>query len=487
MHLVLVGLSHHEAPIDVRERLNCAPHALSAALQHLLTLPNVREGVVLSTCNRMEVYAVVEGQRVEDAYRALTHHLAGFHQVPESLFGARLFHRAEGEAASHLLRVAGGLDSLVLGEPQILGQVREAMSVAQAAQSCGPVLSKLFGQALATGKRVRSETGLGRGGFSIGHAAVSLAQRILDDFSRARVLILGAGKMSYVTAAHLKRSGVQFVVVANRTHDKAVALAERLGGQAIHYDSFLDEMTRADIVIASTSAPHPIVRRAMLAPVMKKRRGKPLFLIDIALPRDIDPDVNELDNVYLRNIDDLQEIVEQQAQGRAGEIGAAERIVLEETSAFVAWLKARGAVPVIAQLRSHLDAMTKARLDILRARLGPLNDRQWQEIETQFRAHNDQVALAPTRRLKRAASETNGTDGGTEYDLMEATRELFGLQAEEGGEAKDTVQSVMPSLPSPTADVSGHEEPPRSGGFAFAPAAPVEVTGKPARHNERTP
>ena len=414
----------------MRERLNCAPHALAPALRHLNACPGVREGVILSTCNRMEVYAVVEGQTVDHAYRSLTRHLAAFHEVPESLFAPRLFHLSEGEAASHLLRVACGLDSLVLGEAQILGQVKEALRVAQTAQSCGPVLSKLFAQALATGKRARAETGLGRGGFSIGHAAVSLAQRILDDFSRARVLILGAGKMSYVTAAHLKRSGVQFVVVANRTHDKAVALAERLGGTAIHYDTFLDEMTRADIVIASTSAPHPIVRRAMLAPVMKKRKGKPLFLIDIALPRDIDPDVNDLDNVYLRNIDDLQEIVEQQAQSRAGEASAAERIVSEETAAFLTWLKARGAVPVIAQLRSHFDAKAQERLEILRSRLGPVSDRQWQEIETQMRALADQLALEPTRSLKRALSAPDSGTNAAGYDLMDATRALFGLETE---------------------------------------------------------
>ena len=371
MHLVLVGLSHHEAPIEVRERLNCAPHVLGSALSHLAGCPGVREGIILSTCNRMEVYAAVEGNRVQDAYETLTRHLAAYHQVPAAVFASRLFHKAEGDAAAHLLRVASGLDSLVVGEPQILGQVKDALRTAQSVHSSGPTLSKLFSHALTTGKRARSETGLGRGGFSIGHAAVSLAQRILDDFSQARVLILGAGKMSELTAAYLKRSGVQFVVVANRTHEKAVSMAQRLGGQAIHYDQFLDEMTRADIVIASTAAPHPIVRRDMLTSVMRKRRGKPLFLIDIALPRDIDPDVNTLDNVYLRNIDDLQEIVEQQAQGRVSEAGAAEQIVIEETAVFMHWLRSREAVPVISRLRSHLDAVTQARLEILRAKLAP--------------------------------------------------------------------------------------------------------------------
>lgn len=435
MHLVLVGISHHEAPIELRERLNCAPSTLNSALAHLAACPGVAEGVILSTCNRMEVYAAIHGANVEDAYRALTHHLAQFHQIPEAAFAARLYCKSEAEAGAHLLRVAGGLDSLVLGEPQILGQVRDALKSAQSAQSSGPLVSKLFTFALEVGKRIRTETGIGKGGFSIGHAAVGLAQRILDDFSRARVLILGAGKMSEVTAAHLKRSGVQFVVVANRTYDKAVTLAQRLGGQAIQYDQFLDEMTRADIVIASTAAPHPILRREMLAPVMKKRRGKPLFLIDIALPRDIDPDVNGLENVYLRNIDDLQEYMAQDTRARASEVAAAEQIIASESVAFMSWLRQREAVPVIARLRSHLEDMTQERLNILRSRLGDITPRDWQIIETQMRALMDQAALEPTRRLKRAMQEARSETGTpAQYDLLEATRELFGLGEEDAEE-----------------------------------------------------
>ena len=451
MHLVLVGISHHEAPIELRERLNCAPSTLEGALAHLAACPGVAEGVILSTCNRMEVYAAVKGAHVEEAFRALTHHLALFHQIPEAAFAARLYCKAEAEAGAHLLRVAGGLDSLVLGEPQILGQVRTALKSAQAAQTSGPLLSKLFTFALEVGKRIRTETGVGKGGFSIGHAAVGLAQRILDDFSRARVLILGAGKMSEVTAAHLKRSGVPFVVVANRTFDKAVSLAQKLGGQAIQYDQFLDEMIRADIVIASTAAPHPILRREMLAPVMKKRRGKPLFLIDIALPRDIDPDVKSLDNVYLRNIDDLQEYMAQDSRARGSEVEAAEQIISSEIVVFMSWLRQREAVPVISRLRSYLDDLTQERLNILRARLGDVTPRDWQIIETQMRALMDQAALEPTRRLKRAMQEADRETSPPQYDLLEATRELFGLDEEEkekrrrGEEEREETQSKIPN------------------------------------------
>ncbi len=478
MHLVLVGISHHEAPIELRERLNCAPHTLHDALAHLSACPGVTEGVILSTCNRMEVYAAVHGSSVEEAYRALTHHLARFHQIPEAAFAARLYCKSEAEAGAHLLRVAGGLDSLVLGEPQILGQVKAALKSAQTAQSSGPLVSKLFTFALEVGKRIRTETGIGKGGFSIGHAAVGLAQRILDDFSRARVLILGAGKMSEVTAAHLKRSGVQFVVVANRTYDKAVTLAQRLGGQAIQYDQFLDEMVRADIVIASTAAPHPILRREMLAPVMKKRRGKPLFLIDIALPRDIDPDVNGLENVYLRNIDDLQEYMAQDTRARSSEVAAAEQIITAEIAAFMSWLRQREAVPVIARLRSHLEDMTQERLNILRSRLGDINPRDWQIIETQMRALMDQVALEPTRRLKRAMQEANAETGASpQYDLLEATTELFGLEERKGEKEKrrkgeeegEEAELPTPNTQHPTPDSSFILHP---SSFATAEALP---------------
>ena len=216
----------------MREQLSCSDANLPRALAGLSACPGVSEGILLSTCNRMEIYAVVEGVDVPAAHRALEQFLARFHNVAPAVFAPYLFHKAENEAITHLLRVASGLDSLVLGEAQILGQVKTALRAASDARCVGPTLNKMFTQALSTGKRVRSETGLSKGGFSIGHAAVGLASRILDDFSRARVLILGAGKMSELTARHLKQQGVQFVLVANRTHDRAVALAQRLGGQA---------------------------------------------------------------------------------------------------------------------------------------------------------------------------------------------------------------------------------------------------------------
>jgi glutamyl-tRNA reductase len=433
LHLVLVGLSHHQAPIEVRERVSCSPHALPDALSTLASRPGAKEAVLLSTCNRTEVYAMVESSDIDAAYALLRTHLAQFHTIPESDFAPYLYQKAEHDAALHLLRVASGLDSLVLGEAQILGQVRGALRAAQKAGTTRHALTLLFQQALAAGKRVRTETQLGRGEYSIGHAAVDLAASIFEDLSRAVILILGAGKMSELTARHLVNSGVRFVVVANRTYQKAEEMAARLGGKAIQYDTFAEAMVSADIVISSTAAPHPILRREMLAPIQRRRRGKPLILIDIAVPRDIDPDVSGLDDVILYNIDHLQEAAAAATQGRTAEsLAQAEVIVTEEIGKFLTRYRSRQVTPVIAELRTHLEKLAEQRLEILRARLGPLPEREWQAIATQMRSLAQEIALEPTLRLKREAGEERDE---TYYDLMTAVRELFGLRSESAAES----------------------------------------------------
>ncbi len=428
MHLVLVGLNHHSAPIQVRERLSCSEQALPGALTAATACPGVREAVVLSTCNRMEVYAVTDLESAEAGQAALRDYLASWFHVPTSFFAAHLTCRAEHEAASHLLRVAAGIDSLVLGEAQILGQVRGALQAGLEAGTVGTILNALFQQAISGGKRVRAETALGQGAFSIGRAAVDLAGSIFADLSRASVLILGAGKMSELTARHLVANGIRFVVVANRTYEKAVNLAARLGGQAIQYDTFPEALVTADIVISSTAAPHPILRRETLAPILRRRRGKPLFLIDIAVPRDIDPDVNELENVILYNIDDLQAVVAEEARGREGEAEKAEAIAADEAAKFLTWYRTREAAPVITQLRERLDRIRQDELNVLRSQLGDLSEREWQKIEAAMRAMMNKVAREPILRLKRetgAALEEIG--GEARYDLLTAAREIFGL------------------------------------------------------------
>lgn len=453
MHLVLVGLSHHQTPIEVRERLSCAEHQLPRALATLASCQGVREAAVLSTCNRMEVYAIVEGETVEAAFGALRAYLSAFHQVAESVFRPYVYYKAEQDAAHHLMRVASGLDSLVLGEGQILGQVRAALRFGLEAGTVGSGLNTLFQQAIVTGKRVQTETGLGRGAFSIGHAAVDLAHSIFDDLSHASTLILGAGKMSELTARHLVENGVRFVVVANRTFEKAERMAARLGGRAIHYDTFEEELVRTDIVLSSTAAPHPILRRETLRPILRRRRGKPLFLIDIAVPRDIEPEVADLDNVFLYNIDDLQAVVAEEARGRAAEAARAETLADEETAKFTAWYRTRQVSPVIAQMQARIEEIRQGDLAILRNKLGSLSEREWQAVEAATRAMMNKVMREPILRLKREAeSDPPQTENPERYDLLTAAQELFGLEESEQQKTKkdrktDSLNSPSTSLP----------------------------------------
>ena len=442
MHLVLVGLSHHIAPIAVRERVNCSEVQLPPALLAASRLDGVREVAILSTCNRMEVYALVDAPHLSVAYSLIVRHLAEHHRVVEAELTPYLYTRHDQETALHLMRVTAGLDSLVLGEAQILGQVKAALRSAQATGTIGSALTGLFQQSISAGRRTQSETGLGKGAFSIGHAAVDLASKVFGELSHASVLILGAGKMSEVTARHLRNSGVSSVLVANRTHGRAEALALKLGGRAIHYDAFPEELRRADIVIASTAAPHPIITRATLAPALRKRRGNPLILIDIAVPRDIDTDVSGLDNVFLYNIDDLQAVVAQEAQGRRGEVSRAETILAAECGKFLTWYRTREAAPVITLLRQRLDQIREEELAVLRSQLDSLTEREWQKVEAAFRSMSTKFAKEPILRLKRetAGSEPPGGSEAQTYDLLTATREIFNLEA---GRA----MSMLPSEP----------------------------------------
>jgi glutamyl-tRNA reductase len=334
------------------------------------------------------------------------------------------------------MRVASSLDSLVLGEAQILGQVRSALMAAHEAGTAGGILTGLFQNAILCGRRVQTETALGRGAFSIGRAAVDLARSIFTDLSHASALVVGAGEMSEITVRHLVESGVRVVIVANRTFEKAEAMAERFGGTAIQYDRFVEQMATADIVIASTAAPHYILRREMLAPVLRKRRGRPLFLIDIAVPRDIDPDVDRLENVFLKNIDDLQEFVASDAGERVAESRQAAWIAEEETAKFFAWYRAREVAPVLGEIRRKLEEIRRSDMDILRSKLGHLSDREWEAIESTTRAMMNHVAREPVLRLKREAGERTGaasTPAG--YDLVAAAREIFGIGPDGASEA----------------------------------------------------
>ncbi len=395
-----IGVSHHHTPIELRERLSCSEQSLPIAYAYLKD-EALSETVLLSTCNRMELYVASEGS-AEHLHDKLIDHLARFHSMDASELLQHIEWRTEQEAADHLLRVASGLDSLVLGEGQILGQVRAAFQAAQKAGRTGRHLTRLFEQAIRSARRIQTETGLSRGGFSIGHAAVDMASRIFDDFAHARILILGAGKMSELTARHLVEKGVRFVMVANRTYERACELAQKLGGEAMRYDDAMQKgIVNADIVISSTAAPHPILNREHLLPLVKKRRGRPLFLIDIALPRDIDSDVNTLENVFLYNIDDLEAIVQQDASLRSTEVMKADLIVKEEIANYLNWRKEQRSAPLIQEIRMSLDSIREEYEQIFLPKFAHLSDRDRENMRLMLKSMMDKVAKAPIQALKQ--------------------------------------------------------------------------------------
>jgi glutamyl-tRNA reductase len=421
LHFTVIGLNHRTAPIEVRERLTFPEPRLLDALGALSERPEFAEAAILSTCNRTEIYTVVPHPGHE---RAVHRFIEEYHGVMPADYAAHIYVHHDSEAVRHLFRVASGLDSLVLGEAQILKQARDAFSAATEAGTAGKLMNGLFRAAIATGRRARTETEIGSGGFSVGHAAVDLARSIFGSLDGASILILGAGKMSELTARHLVASGVRFVMVTNRTYERATALADKLGGSAIRYDEFPDAIIRSDIVISSTASPHPIVTRKLLQPVMRRRRGRSLLLIDIAVPRDIEPEVDRLDNVFLKNVDDLEEVVSDMARERAGEVEKVEAIIGEETAKFVSWWRALSVAPVVTQMREKHEEIRLAEMARLRNQMPDLPDRAWQNVEAAMRSLMNRMQRDPIERLKGAAA-ADPANGGS--DLFDAARELFAL------------------------------------------------------------
>jgi glutamyl-tRNA reductase len=329
---------------------------------------------VLSTCNRSEIYCVAPDGLATAS--ELERFLSDYHRVPKEEFRSHLYRHGQKECARHLFRVSSGIDSMVLGESQILGQVREAFQLARSAGSIKLVLDELFRRALSVGKRSRSETGIGKGALSVGSAAVELARTIFGALEGHTILILGAGKMSELTVRHLIDSGARSVIVSNRTHERAVELARLFCGRAIAFEEVAQYLTDADIVIASTAAPHFVITHDTVRNAMRARRSRPLFLIDIAVPRNIEPRVNELDNVFVYDIDDLQVQVEQNRAEREREVLRVEQIIHEEVAGFSSWLQQLDVKPLIAGLSQRTDEIYTRKVEETLARLPGLDNRE---------------------------------------------------------------------------------------------------------------
>lgn len=432
MHLIVAGLNHRTAPIELREKLAFTEARLAPALSALAAYPGIREAAILSTCNRTEIYARSSGH--QDSEETIIQFLLSHRSARRDEFVPHLYVHRDEEAVRHLFSVASGLDSLVLGEPQILHQVRDAYGQASVAGCSGQFLHALFRQAIFTGRRARTETDVSAGGFSIGHAAVDLSRSIFGNLRGASVLVLGAGKMSELTAKHLVANGVHLVFVANRTHERAQTLASRLGGTAIRYDEFPETIARTDIVISSTAAPTHVVRRDMVQPLLRRRRGRPLFLIDIAVPRDIEPSVAELDNVFLYDIDDLQNVVSDMARERSSEVYRVEALIDEEVEKFEAWWRSLAIAPVVAQIKRKHEAIRQEELTRLRNQMPELPEAAWRNIDAALRSFMNKAHRDAVHKIKHAA--TSGSNGAN-YDLVDAAKELFGLP-------EDDISGPMP-------------------------------------------
>jgi glutamyl-tRNA reductase len=413
----LIGVNHKSAPIEVRERLAIPESRIPDALKHLVLHPDVDEGLILCTCNRVEVLAQTKNGSTD-----LRKFLREFFQLQSTAYESHLYEYHESEAIRHLFRVSSSLDSMVVGEPQILGQVKEAYASARAVGAIHSHLDLLLTRAFAVAKRVRTETAIGSSAVSIASAAVELAKKIFGSLNGKQVFLVGAGKMSELAARHLIANGAESIFVSNRTYERACHLAAKFDGQAILFDQLYETCDRADIVITSTGAPHAIFRREHGELFLSRRKNRPMFFIDIAVPRDVDPEMNKLDGIFVYDIDDLQQAVSSNLSDRRKEADRAEEIVNVEVERFQARLHTLEVVPTIVSLQDHLETIRQAEIDRVRGRLGPLSAGQELAIEALTRGIVKKIMHTPINTLKASARETEAT---TVIDLV---RRLFNLQ-----------------------------------------------------------
>ena len=419
MSVVVVGLNHRTVPLDLLERMTVPSSLLPKALADLTSREHVTEAVVLSTCNRIEVYAFAE--KFHGAYQDIRNFFAEVSHVAPEEFSDHLTSLYDGDAARHLFSVASGLDSAVLGEHEILGQVRTAWEVSSAEGAVGPVLNPLFRHALEVGKRVRTETAISRNITSVSQAAVAMATDRLGGLEGRQVLVVGAGEMGEGLARALHSGGVAGIRVANRTWDRAVEVAERLGGVPVRLDDLPHHLAEVDVLLTSTGASAVILEHGDLASVVGERHGRDLLVVDIAVPRDVDPAAGEIEGVTLLDMDDLREFAEVGIRERQREVTAVQAIVDAELDRYVDESTARSVAPLVASLRSRGDLVRSGELERLAARLGYLDDRQREAVEALAAGIVGKLLHEPTVRMKDAAGTARGER------LAEALRDLFDL------------------------------------------------------------
>jgi len=419
MALFVSGLSHLNAPVELREQLAVDEDKLRELLRDIAATGVVREAIILSTCNRVEVYAVadVPGEARGTMFRRLCRHRG----VEPTSVEAALYTYAEGDAVRHAFRVASSLDSMVIGEPQILGQVKDAFAIAQSCEVVGPALHSLFTQAFTVAKKVRTETEIARHAVSVSFAAVELAKKIFGGLQGKAVLLVGAGKMSELAARHLVEQGVFPVYVTNRTWARAQEMARALAGTAVPFDELSTALAAVDIVISSTGAAEPVIRRETVQRVMHGRRGRPLFFIDIAVPRDVEGSVDTLDDVYCYDIDDLKQVVDANLRERGREAHRAEALVEREVAKFLVRLGDVEVIPTIVSLRERLEAIRTGEVKRTLARLPAATPETRDAIEALSTAIVNKILHAPITKLRESSR------AGSPRSWLELVHELFGL------------------------------------------------------------
>jgi len=400
MALLALGINHQTAPLDIRERAAFAPEQLGTALRALCQQTKSPEAAILSTCNRSELYLAQEAGQAE---RVLAW-LADWHKLSLERLRACTYVHAEDSAVRHMMRVAAGLDSLVLGEPQILGQMKTAFSAAREAGTIGPLLNRLFQATFSTAKQVRTDTAIGENPVSVAFAAVSLARQIFSDLSRSQALLIGAGETISLVARHLRDLGIGRLVVANRTLERATALADQFAAKAVLLADIPAELVHSDIVISSTASPLPILGKGAVESALKKRRHKPILMVDIAVPRDIEPQIGHLDDIYLYTVDDLHQVIAENIKSRQSAALAAEELVLCGTSAFMQQLRERAAVDALRTYRQQAERLRDEELAKAQ-RLLQKGEASQQVLEQFARNLTNKLLHAPTVQLKRFSAE----------------------------------------------------------------------------------
>ena len=424
MNIIALGLSHRTAPVELRELLSIPDSRMGEALARLRAYPGVKEAMYLGTCNRVEVYAVVE--KGEWGFRKLEDFLVSTHlSLSSQDLLPHLYRYSDDEAIAHLFRVSASLDSMVVGEPQILGQVKEAYDLALTHRSSGVILNKVVKKAISVGKNVRTNTRIGEYAVSISYAAVELAKKVFSNLQERVVLLVGAGEMGKLAAQHLVNHGVKEVLLTTRNQHRALTLAERFQGHAVPYEQLRSTLPKADIVICATGAPHFVISQSDVEGAVQQRMNRPIFLIDISVPRNIDPAVKDVDNAFVFDIDDLKAHVGQNQGERLKEAELAEKLVKEEVGSMVAWVRGLEATPTIVALRKKAEDIKNSELEKAYSRLGDVCEKDRVAIEGLASAIVNKLLHGPLVTLKAEAQSQNG------FAFIEAARRFFELREKE--------------------------------------------------------